>query len=166
MTCSARKLNYGEIIPAPMAMRIEFAAQIRKQIWSCRFFSCSVRVSFYALNIRSFCQTNRLFILLERAEKEICFSMANGMFKTQIDMDRHGPRLIPNNCKNLYPPYFSLPTTFNCTISQFRSSNPWIQILIYLKCWIRTLIYLKCRSGSAMSYMRIDTHCFTDTLIN
>jgi hypothetical protein len=33
--------------------------------------------------------------------------MANGMFKTQMDIDRQGPRLIPNNCKNLDPPYFS-----------------------------------------------------------
>ncbi len=63
--------------------------------------------------IRSaFCQTNRLFILLEKAENEIRFSMVNGMFKTKLDIDRHGPRLMPNNCKNLNPPYFSLPSTF------------------------------------------------------
>jgi len=37
---------------------------------------------------------------LERAEKEIRFSMANGIFKTKMDIDRHGPRLVPNNCKN------------------------------------------------------------------
>ncbi len=30
-----------------------------------------------------------------------------------MDIDRHGPRLMPNNCKNLSPPNFSLPTTFN-----------------------------------------------------
>jgi hypothetical protein len=50
--------------------------------------------------------------LLERAEKEICFSMANGTFKMKMDIDRHGPRLMPNNCKNPNPPYFSLPSTF------------------------------------------------------
>ncbi len=33
----------------------------------------------------AFCQTNRLFILLERAETEIHFSMANGMFKMKMD---------------------------------------------------------------------------------
>jgi hypothetical protein len=33
--------------------------------------------------------------------------------KTKMDIYRHGPRLMPNNCKNLNPPYFSLPTTFN-----------------------------------------------------
>ncbi len=60
----------------------------------------------------SFCQTNRLFIWLERAEKEICFSMANSTFKMKMDIDRHGPRLMPNNCKNLKPPHFSLPSTF------------------------------------------------------
>jgi hypothetical protein len=53
-----------------------------------------------------------LFILLERAEKDIRFSMVNGTFKTKMDIDRHGPRLMPNNCKNLNPPYFSLPSTF------------------------------------------------------
>ncbi len=29
-----------------------------------------------------------------------------------MDIDRHGPRLMPNNCKNLNPHYFSLPSTF------------------------------------------------------
>ena len=28
-----------------------------------------------------------------------------------MDIDRHGPRLMPNNCKNLNPPNFSLPST-------------------------------------------------------
>ncbi len=32
-----------------------------------------------------------------------------------MDIDRHDPRLLPNNCKNLNPPYFSLPTTFKKT---------------------------------------------------
>jgi hypothetical protein len=39
--------------------------------------------------------------------------MANGMFKMKMDINRHGPRLMPNNCQNLDPPYFLLPTTFN-----------------------------------------------------
>ena len=65
----------------------------------------------------TFCQTNRLFILLERAEEEIRFSMANGMFKIKMDIDRHGPRRMPDNCKNLNPPYFSLPSTFKELIS-------------------------------------------------
>jgi hypothetical protein len=47
-------------------------------------------------------------MLLERAEKEIRFSM----FKIKLDIDRHGPRRMPDNCKNLNPPYFSLPSTF------------------------------------------------------
>ncbi len=113
-----------------MAMRIKFGAPIINWNWSRGFFSCSGRVSFYAPNILCanklarckyeglvwsaslFVKQNRLFILLERAEKEIRFSMANGTFKTKMDIDRHGPRLMPNNCKNLNPPYFSLPSTF------------------------------------------------------
>jgi hypothetical protein len=66
----------------------------------------------------AFCQTNRLFILLEQAEMEIRFPMANGMFKMKMDIDRHGPRLMPNNCKNLIPPFLSLPTTFKGPIWQ------------------------------------------------
>jgi hypothetical protein len=57
-------------------------------------------------------QTNRLFILLERAEMEIRFALANGMFKMKMDIHRDGPRPMPNSCKNLNPPNFSLPTTF------------------------------------------------------
>ncbi len=100
-----------------------------KQFKNGRFFSCSDHVTFYATNIRcankltrykqeglictAFCQTNRLLILLERAETEIRFSMANGTFKMKMDINRHGHKLMPNNCKNLNPPYFLLPTTFN-----------------------------------------------------
>ncbi len=60
-----------------------------------------------------FCQTNRLLILLERAETEICFSLANGMLKMKMVIDSHGPKLMPNNCQHLDPAYFSFPTTFN-----------------------------------------------------
>jgi hypothetical protein len=42
----------------------------------------------------AFCQTNHLFILLERAEKEIRFSMANGTFKIKMDIDRHALKKI------------------------------------------------------------------------
>jgi hypothetical protein len=38
--------------------------------------------------------------------------MAKGTLKMKMDIDRHGPRLMPNNCKNFNPPYFSLPSTF------------------------------------------------------
>ncbi len=38
--------------------------------------------------------------------------MANDMFKMKMDLDRHGPRLRPNNCQHPDPHYFSLPTTF------------------------------------------------------
>ena len=50
--------------------------------------------------------------LLERAETEIYFSMANGTFKMKIDIDRHGPELYPNILLLPDLPIFSLPTTF------------------------------------------------------
>ncbi len=55
----------------------------------------------------NYCQSNRLLILLERVETEIPFSMANDMFK-KMDIDCHGPRLMPNNCQIFNPPYFSV----------------------------------------------------------
>jgi hypothetical protein len=54
---------------------------------------------------------NRPFILLERPETEVRFSMANGMFRMKMDIDRHVPILVPNNCQFIGPPYFSLQTT-------------------------------------------------------
>jgi hypothetical protein len=33
--------------------------------------------------------------------------------KRKMDIDRHGPRQMPNNCQHLDPPNVSLPTTFN-----------------------------------------------------
>ncbi len=33
--------------------------------------------------------------------------------QNEMDIDRHGPRLMPNNCKNLNPPFFSLLTTLD-----------------------------------------------------
>jgi hypothetical protein len=48
--------------------------------------------------------------------------MANGMFKIKIDINRHGPRLMPSNCKHLDPPYFSLQTTFKLIRVSVRNS--------------------------------------------
>jgi len=78
----------------------------------------------------AFCQTNRLFNVLERAEKEICFSMANGTFKIKMDIDRHGSRPMPNSCKNLNPPNFSLPSTFKYEI-ELQSSRDYIYLLSF-----------------------------------
>ncbi len=84
----------------------------------------------------AFCETNCLFILLERAEKKIRFSMANGMFKTKIDIDRHSPRLMPNKCKNLNPPYFSLPTTFNhCAVLIYSTCKKALFYVVRLTCY-------------------------------
>jgi hypothetical protein len=39
-------------LPAQMAMRIKFGAQIMNQVWPRGFFPCSGRILFYAPNIR------------------------------------------------------------------------------------------------------------------
>jgi hypothetical protein len=59
--------------------------------------------------------------MLDRPETEIRFVLGNGMFKMKIDIDRHGPRPMPNNCKNFNPPNFSLPTTFKDKKSCFNN---------------------------------------------
>jgi hypothetical protein len=37
--------------------------------------------------------------------------LCNDMFKTKININRHGPRLLPSTRQRLDPPYFSLLTT-------------------------------------------------------
>ncbi len=49
----------------------------------------------------AFCQTNRLFILLERAEKEIRFSMANARSKSKWTSIATVPDLCPTTAKIL-----------------------------------------------------------------
>jgi hypothetical protein len=59
------------------------------------------------------CQRNRLLILLDWAEKEIRFLPENHTFKiNNITLDRHGHRLIPNQCHIPDPRNFSLLSTF------------------------------------------------------
>jgi hypothetical protein len=50
--------------------------------------------------------------LVYQAEKEMHILMENGVFKKKIVIDRHGPRLMPNNYQHLDTPNFSLPNTF------------------------------------------------------
>ncbi len=64
-----RSANYGKVLNSQIFFLFGPHLFLRSK------HSCLFRIAF--------CQTNRLFILLERAEKEICFSMANGMFKTK-----------------------------------------------------------------------------------
>jgi hypothetical protein len=47
---------------------------------------------------------------------EIRFALVNGMFKMKMDIDHRGPRPMPNSCKNLNLPNFSLPSTFNVPV--------------------------------------------------
>jgi hypothetical protein len=58
--------------------------------------------------------------------------MANGTFKMKMDIYRHGPRLMPNNCKNLNPPFFSLPTTFKVKFT-FNNENAAVLGFIYTR---------------------------------
>jgi hypothetical protein len=46
----------------------------------------------------------------------------NAKKNVQNDIDRHGPRLMPNNCKNLNRPNFSLPSTFK--VLKFFDADP------------------------------------------
>ncbi len=110
-------------LPAQITMRSKVAAQNMNYIWIHRFFSCADRVSFYATNIRCANILTRTKVLfaphrflsnkspIHFAGARGNISMANGTFKIKKDIDRHGPRLMPNNCKNINPPFFSLPTT-------------------------------------------------------
>ncbi len=60
------------------------------------------------------CQSNRLLILLKRAETEYVSE-----WQKAIDIHRHSPRLIPNNCHILDPPFISLPTTFKLELTKY-----------------------------------------------
>jgi hypothetical protein len=46
------------------------------------------------------------------------FLNANSTFKMKININRHGPRLMPS-CKNLNPSYFSLPSTLKQDFLKF-----------------------------------------------
>jgi hypothetical protein len=52
------------------------------------------------------------FAITSEKGNTIMYLMANGMFKKKITLDRHGLRLMPENCQHLDPPNFSLQTNF------------------------------------------------------
>jgi hypothetical protein len=66
---------------------------------------------------------------------EIRFSLANGMFKMKMDIDGHGPRPMPNNCKNLNPPNFSLPSTFKVKTKRKSHGIPASLMVVVLQCF-------------------------------
>ncbi len=66
--------------------------------------------------------------------------MANGTFKMKMDIDRRGLRLMPNNCKNLNPPFFSLPTTFKRMIL-------YVQVL-----WLYLTVPFHCIGNDSANY--------------
>jgi hypothetical protein len=110
--------NDASKFPALMAMRIEFAAQIIKQFWNCGVLFLVHTAALFTL--RTFGAQSNWCIIIRRkvlfashhflsnllpihfageSGNEIRFSMLNSMFKTKIelDIDLHGPRLMPKN---------------------------------------------------------------------
>ncbi len=121
-------------LPAQMAMQSKVAAQIMKHIWIRGFFLVRTAPLF---TLRTFGAQINWRVISRKVlfaphrflsnKSPIHFagasgngntiSMANLTFKMKMDIDRHGPRPMPNNCKNLNPRFFSLPTTFKVVLS-------------------------------------------------
>jgi hypothetical protein len=53
------------------------------------------------------------FYFAGESRKENMFLNGKRHVQNEMDIDGHGPKLMPNNCKNLNPPYFLLPSAFN-----------------------------------------------------
>jgi hypothetical protein len=70
-----------------------------------------------------------LFLINFAAESGNGNKFFNGM---KMDIDRHGARLMANNCQHPGPPYFSLPSTFKIQHqSEFHNS----QLLFFATNW-------------------------------
>ncbi len=118
-TCSARKWRCGSNSERKLWTRFEFTDFFlvrAASLFTLRTFGAQINWRVISRKVlfdpQRFLSNKSPIQLLERAEKEICFSMANGTFKMKTDIDRHGPRPMPNSCKNLNTPNFSLPSTF------------------------------------------------------
>ncbi len=72
--------NHSESIP-----RIFFGTKFRSQPYSFHApkIWCATKLMRYRIQVGRPCQSSHLLILLERAETEVHFSMANGMFKNE-----------------------------------------------------------------------------------
>ncbi len=81
------------------------------------------RVKSPCLNPISYCQSNRLLILLYGEKGHENMFLNGKRHVKKMDIDRHGPRLMPNNCQILDPPYFLLSTNFKWIVS--RDENFW-----------------------------------------
>ncbi len=74
-------------------------------------------VRWFCLHRIAYWHSNRLLILLLQAETELYIFVTDVIFnmKMKINIDRRGPRLIPNTSQHLDPPHFlviQLPFTF------------------------------------------------------
>ncbi len=125
--------------PAQMAMRIEFSAQIMKQSWNCRFFSCSSRTFGAQINWRvisrnvlldphRFLPNLSTFRFAMKSGNRITFFNGKRNVQNENGIDRHGPRLMPNNCQHLDPPISRYQLPLNNTQ---RSSPLWPFLLLF-----------------------------------
>ncbi len=100
------------------------------------------------------------------------FSMANGTFKMKMDVNRQGPRHMHNNCKNLNPPFFSLPTTFRfthseCILFEAQAFSQDHKVILWpgpklctLLCNMISLITPTCMQKSLFGYFLLTETCF------
>ncbi len=141
--------NDASKFSASMAMRIELAAQIMKQLWNCGFFFVQTASLF---TLRTFGAQinwrviNRMVLfdphsfLSNLSPIHFAGESGNGnMFlngKQHVQNENgHRSPLMPNNCKHLNPPYFSLPTPFksgswwsfplNCRLCRLHKMQSW-----------------------------------------
>ncbi len=102
----------------------------------------------------AYCQSNRLLILLLQAEEEIRFFMVDGMFKRKINTNCHSPRLVPNTCQGLDPPYLLLPTNFKYNLeltlsTVFSSCSSFCAELRSQVFWDSAMFSMVCVRGAA-----------------
>ncbi len=95
------KLGFASNSYPPRALNIQCANKLTRYKYDGMVRSASPIVKVIAY---SFCWRER--------KRKYVFQWQTARSKIKKDVDRRGPRLMPSNCKNLDPPYFSLPTTF------------------------------------------------------
>jgi hypothetical protein len=108
------------------------------------------------LNRIAYYQSNRSLILLDRAETEICFWMANGMVRKKTDIDCHRSQNYAYNCQHLDPPYFSSLTIPLCNNLLAHISDPnvkkWIKLLFQAKVFYLERLYGEKKSQESKQF--------------
>jgi hypothetical protein len=158
--------------PASMAMRIKFAAQIMKQfktadfllVWTPPLFTLRTsggQINWHVISRKVLFAPHRFL----SNKSPIHFAGAsgngntffNGKWHIQNENGHRLPRsqpwsqLMPNNCKNLNPPFFLLPTTWKG--SKYVSRLTFIGATIqFINSVVRTYVY-----AVNMTFLRTDT---------